>query len=207
VNYHSSTLFFSHTFLSNLLSDLIEYLLSRGADPTKMDRRKLTPLMHAQLSGHVLVVEMLRAHAADAGADTHTGAPSAAQLALCVAAATGDAAEICKLVASAETSTHIDVNASTFDRRSPLHLACAAGFVDACKALLAAGANPLAADVYVSAVALRFFLCSSFAASLLPLPFFFFLLPRLNGQNRFLFVLSFCHSFFSALYQCVYDSL
>jgi len=144
---------------------VVRFLLQNKADPTLTDRWGGTALQDAVRGGHSSCAQTLR----DAGAVDPTSTVAGLQAegsdasesrppmsrgrtqsaldfeqlttftdgeVLCKAAASGVVSNLRRLV-----ETGADVNASDYDRRSALHVACADGHLDAVKFLVEKGAN------------------------------------------------------------------
>ncbi|MCY4583270.1 MAG: ankyrin repeat domain-containing protein [Chloroflexi bacterium] len=151
--------------------EIVERLVTLGADSSLVDERGYTPLHHASLEGHILVVEMLLNAGAPIDVTDEVG-----RTPLHVAAAHGCSEVAARLLASGadvrsrdeeyeSTPLHLaargghaglvpilvshgaDVDAMNEAGRTPLHVAASYGYADVVNALVGAGADVNYQDV------------------------------------------------------------
>ena len=119
-------------------ADIVEYLLSRRADPKLVDKRGRTALLAALGAGEVKAAEALLRHGVDVELGDEEGTTP-----LHLAAAKGMESIFRALL---DPLRKLEVDARNAEGRTPLHLAAAADQVEAARSLLAAGADMEATD-------------------------------------------------------------
>ena len=139
--------------------DIVEYLVSRGAEVNKPTLTQSTPLRGASFHGHIKIMEYLLTRGADINTPNCIG-----QSPLCIAAMRGQLEALQFLV-----NKGADLHQKTVNGYSVVHLAATKGRVDIVKFLLATGVSPL------------FLPAQPFRSNYIPCPLF---LAASTGQKR-----------------------
>ena len=113
--------------------EIVEYLISRGADVNKPTLTQSTPLRGASFHGHLKVMKYLLEKGADINTPNCIG-----QSPLCIAAMRGQLEAVQFLV-----SQGADIHQKTINGYSVIHLAATKGRLDIVKFLLSSGISPL----------------------------------------------------------------
>ena len=110
-----------------------EFLIDQKADVSTADHRGVEPLVDSMLGGHADIASLLLR----AGAQLSDASARLLHNRLCEHAAQGDVPAFRALA-----DAGVAVNALSYDRRSPLHLAAAAGHLGLARLILARGGDP-----------------------------------------------------------------